>query len=55
MWAAGILREVYLRRVDTFDFLNVYVRPSLKCPDCDQRLFEGELPDEDSYDDGAEG
>lgn len=29
--------------------------PSLKCPDCDQRLFEGELPDEDSYDDGAEG
>jgi len=36
---AGILREVYLRRVDTFDFLNVYVRPSLKCPDCEARIY----------------
>ena len=30
---AGILREVYLRRVDTFDFVNVAARPRLDCPD----------------------
>jgi transcription initiation factor IIE alpha subunit len=28
---------------------------SLRCEDCKGRLYEGELPDEDSYDDGAEG
>ena len=30
---AGILREVYLRRVDTFDFVNVAARPRLDCPE----------------------
>ncbi len=28
---------------------------SLRCEDCKGRLYKGELPDEDSYDDGAEG
>jgi beta-galactosidase/beta-glucuronidase len=36
---AGILREVYLRRVDTFDFVNVVARPRLDCPDCDARVY----------------
>jgi beta-glucuronidase len=36
---AGILREVYLRRVDTFDFVNVVARPSLACPQCDARVY----------------
>jgi beta-glucuronidase len=36
---AGILREVYLRRVDTFDFVNVYARPRLDCATCDARLY----------------
>jgi beta-galactosidase/beta-glucuronidase len=31
---AGILREVYLRRVDTLDFANVDVRPQLRCRSC---------------------
>jgi beta-glucuronidase len=31
---AGILREVYLRKVDTLDFANVYVRPDLPCRTC---------------------
>jgi beta-glucuronidase len=31
----GILREVYLRRVDTFDFVNVSVRPHLRCRSCE--------------------
>ena len=35
---AGILREVYLRRVDTFDFANVAVRPRLPCAACDARV-----------------
>ena len=35
---AGILREVYLRRVDTFDFVNVEARPRLDCPECDARV-----------------
>ena len=36
---AGILREVYLRRVDTFDFANVEARPRLSCADCDARVY----------------
>ncbi len=36
---AGILREVYLRRVDTFDFANVETRPRLDCPTCDARVY----------------
>ena len=36
---AGILREVYLRRVDTFDFVNVAARPRLDCPECDARVY----------------
>jgi len=36
---AGILREVYLRRVDTFDFVNVHARPRLDCPTCDARIY----------------
>ena len=36
---AGILREVYLRRVDTFDFVNVFARPRLDCPTCDARIY----------------
>jgi beta-glucuronidase len=31
---AGILREVYLRKVDTLDFANVYVRPDVPCRTC---------------------
>jgi beta-glucuronidase len=31
---AGILREVYLRRVDRLDFTNVSARPELPCPTC---------------------
>jgi beta-glucuronidase len=31
----GLLREVYLRRVDTVDFDTVIVRPTLRCPSCD--------------------
>jgi beta-galactosidase/beta-glucuronidase len=31
---AGILREVYLRKVDRVDFANVLVRPELQCPTC---------------------
>jgi beta-glucuronidase len=31
---AGILREVYLRRVDRLDFTNVSARPALPCPTC---------------------
>ncbi len=30
----GILREVYLRRVDRVDFTQVAVRPRLPCPNC---------------------
>jgi beta-glucuronidase len=30
----GILREVYLRRVDTFDFMRVAYQPSLRCRTC---------------------
>ena len=36
---AGILREVYLRKVDTFDMVNVYARPRLDCPTCDARIY----------------
>jgi beta-glucuronidase len=36
---AGILREVYLRRVDTFDLVDVYARPRLDCPTCDARIY----------------
>ncbi len=35
---AGILREVYLRRVDTLDFVNVNVRPRLGCRSCEASL-----------------
>jgi beta-glucuronidase len=31
---AGILREVYLRKVETLDFANVFVRPDLACRAC---------------------
>ncbi len=31
---AGILREVYLRKVDRLDFANVFARPALPCPTC---------------------
>jgi beta-galactosidase/beta-glucuronidase len=31
---AGILREVYLRRVETLDFANLLVRPDLPCRTC---------------------
>ncbi|HWT25583.1 MAG TPA: glycoside hydrolase family 2 TIM barrel-domain containing protein [Solirubrobacteraceae bacterium] len=34
----GIIREVYLRRVDTVDFADVLVRPTLRCPTCDARV-----------------
>ncbi len=30
----GLLREVYLQRVDTLDITNVVVRPELSCPTC---------------------
>ena len=36
---AGILREVYLRRVDTFDFQNMWVRPRIECPECAARVY----------------
>jgi beta-glucuronidase len=35
----GILREVYLRRVKTFDMEDVFVRPRLRCPRCAARIF----------------
>ena len=31
---AGILREVYLRKVERLDFTNVFARPELPCPTC---------------------
>jgi beta-glucuronidase len=31
---AGILREVYLRKVDRLDFMSVSARPELSCPTC---------------------
>lgn len=31
---AGILREVYLRKVERLDFTNVFARPALSCPTC---------------------
>jgi beta-galactosidase/beta-glucuronidase len=34
----GILREVYLRRVDTFDFKTVFFEPRLRCRRCAARL-----------------
>jgi beta-glucuronidase len=34
----GIIREVYLRRVDTVDFERVLVRPALACGRCDARV-----------------
>jgi beta-glucuronidase len=34
----GILREVYLRRVDTFDFERVAFQPSLRCRTCAARM-----------------
>jgi beta-glucuronidase len=30
----GILREVYLRKVERLDFANVFARPELPCPTC---------------------
>jgi beta-glucuronidase len=36
----GILREVYLRRVDRVDFQQVIVRPSLPCPRCSATVAE---------------
>jgi len=35
----GLLREVYLRRVDKLDIENVLVRPSLKCAKCPARVL----------------
>jgi beta-glucuronidase len=35
---SGILREVYLRRVDTVDWKSVHVRPQLGCAACDARV-----------------
>jgi beta-glucuronidase len=32
---AGILREVYLRKVDKLDFANVFAKPELDCRTCD--------------------
>jgi beta-glucuronidase len=34
----GIIREVYLRKVDTVDFKQVRVRPVLACGTCDARI-----------------
>lgn len=34
----GLLREVYLRRVDRVDFSSVLVRPDLACPTCAARV-----------------
>ena len=34
----GIIREVYLRKVDTVDFKQVRVRPVLPCGTCDARI-----------------
>ena len=36
---AGILREVYLRRVDTLDLVNVHVFPRQSCPTCPARIY----------------
>jgi beta-glucuronidase len=36
---AGILREVYLRRVDTVDLVNVHVFSRRTCDTCDARLY----------------
>jgi beta-glucuronidase len=36
---AGILREVYLRRVDTLDLVNVHVFPRQSCPTCPARVY----------------
>jgi beta-glucuronidase len=36
---AGILREVYLRRVDTVDLVNVHVFPRQSCPTCAARIY----------------
>jgi beta-glucuronidase len=35
---SGIIREVYLRRVDTVDFQQVIVRPALACGRCDAKV-----------------
>ncbi len=35
----GILREVYLQRVDAVDFSSVSVRPKLRCRSCDATVF----------------
>jgi beta-glucuronidase len=35
---AGLLREVYLRRVQKLDFSSVQVRPQLACPTCTARM-----------------
>jgi beta-glucuronidase len=35
---SGIIREVYLRRVDTADFAQVLVRPTLRCATCDAKV-----------------
>ena len=37
----GIVREVYLRRIDRLDFQRVYVRPRLGCPGCAARVDFG--------------
>jgi beta-glucuronidase len=34
----GIIREVYLRKVDTIDFKEVRVRPNLPCGSCDAKV-----------------
>jgi beta-glucuronidase len=34
----GLLREVYLRRIDDIDFNTVVVRPNLPCPTCAARI-----------------
>ena len=36
---AGILREVYLRRVDTLDLVNVHVFPRQSCPTCPAQVY----------------
>jgi beta-galactosidase/beta-glucuronidase len=36
---AGILREVYLRRVDTLDLVNVNVSPRRSCETCPARVY----------------
>ena len=36
---AGILREVYLRRVDTVDLVNVHVFPRRSCDTCAARIY----------------